>query len=112
MNQNIKYVDILIITNQYIDENWFDGFDFLVVEDFEFLKPFMGISKDQIIEFNKLITTDMLLKNAMREDGYMITNENFETSFDGYFAICNTVKSNMPYPDQFKVVLDYLKENY
>lgn len=112
MENNVKYVDLLIISDQYIDYDWFEGFDFIVVQDFKFIKPFKGISKGQIIEFNKLITTDMLLQNAMREDGYMITNENFETSFDGYFAIGNTVKSNLSYPEQFKIVLDYLKENY
>ena len=112
MNDNVKYVDLLIISDQFIDESWFEGFDFLIVQEFEFIKPFNGVSKGQIIEFDKLITTDMLLKNAMREDGYMITNENFETSFDGYFAIGNAVKSDMPYPDQIKVILNYLKENY
>lgn len=111
MSDNVKYVDLLIISDQFIDESWFEGFEFLVVQNFEFLKPFRGISKGQIIEFDKLITTDMLLKNAMREDGFMITNENFETSFDGYFAIGNAVKSNLSYQEQFKIVLDYLKEN-
>jgi len=111
MEKDIKYVDILVISDQFIDYSWFEGFDVCVVDEFEFIKPFKGTYKGQVIEFDKLITTDKLLKNAMREDGYMITNENFETSFDGYFAICNAVKSNMAYPDQIKVILDYLKEN-
>ena len=111
MEKDIKYIDLLIVSDQYIDPSWFKGFDFLVVDELQFITPFKGISRGQIIEFDKLITTDMLLKNAMREDGYMITNENFETSFEGYFAICNTVKSDMAYPDQIKVILDYLKGN-
>ena len=65
----------------------------------------------QIIEFDKLITTDKLLKNAMREDGYLITNESFETSFDGYFAIGNAVKSNKSFSEQLEIVLDYIKGN-
>lgn len=111
MENNTKYVNILIISNQYINYDLFVDFDYLIVSEFEFIKPFTGKSKDLIIEFDVLITTDMLLKNALREDGYMVTNENFETSFDGYFAIGNAVKSNKSLDEQFKIVLDYLKEN-
>ena len=44
MSDNVKYVDLLIISDQFIDESWFEGFEFLVVQNFEFLKPFRGIT--------------------------------------------------------------------
>ena len=111
MEDNVKYTNILIISDQYINDDLFKDFDYMVVQEFEFKKPFMGVSKGQYIEFYVLIKTDMLLKNVMREDGYIITNENFEPSVDGYFAIGNTVKSNKSLDEQFNIILDYLKGN-
>ena len=46
-----------------------------------------------------------------KSENYIITNENFETSVDGYFAIGNTVKSNKSLDEQFNKILDYLKGN-
>ena len=111
MNKDIKYIDLLIISDQYIEEDLLEGLEYMILPDIEFISPFKGSYKDQIIEFDKLITTDKLLKNAMREDGYLITNESFETSFDGYFAIGNAVKSNKSFSEQLEIVLDYIKGN-
>ena len=47
----------------------------------------------------------------MSEDGYIITNNNFETNIDNYFAIGNCIRSNKDINEQLKIIIEYLKEN-
>lgn len=103
-----KYIDILIVTEEKIDETILKDFNYLICSDFIFNKYFNGTINEQFYEFNYLIMSKKIVKNVLTEDKKIITNENFETSFDNYFAFGNIVKSNKTINEQLKIIIDYI----
>lgn len=108
---NTKNVDILIITNEIIDENLLKDFNYLIVPEFKFNKYFDGQYNNEYIQFDYLIVSEKIVKNVMTEDGYIITNESFETSFDNYFAIGRAVKGKKPINEQLNIIINHIKGN-
>lgn len=111
MNLNKKIVDILIITNESIDEKLLNEFNYLIVNDFKFTSYFEGIVNNEVIQFDYLIISEKIVKNVITEDGFIITNESFETSFDNYFAIGKVIKNNKSINDQLDIIINHIKGN-
>lgn len=105
-----KYIDILIITDDEIDETIFKDFNYLICSDFNFNKYFNGFLNDQFYEFNYLIMSKKIVNNVLTEDKKIITNENLETSFDNYFAFGNIIKNNKSINEQLQIIIDCIKD--
>lgn len=102
----IKYIDILIVTEEKIDETILKNFNYLICTDFNFNKYFNGSINEKFYEFNYLIMSKKVVNNILTEDKKIITNENFETSFDNYFAFGNIIKSNKTINEQLKIIIE------
>lgn len=102
----IKYIDILIVTEEKIDETILKNFNYLICTDFNFNMYFNGSINEQFYEFNYLIMSKKVVNNILTEDKKIITNENFETSFDNYFAFGSIIKSNKTINEQLKIIIE------
>ena len=105
------YKQLVIVCDFTIDSSILNDFDYLITPNIELTSQYQCKINDEIVDFDYLIITNKISKRIMSEDGYIITNNNFETNIDNYFAIGNCIRSNKDINEQLKIIIEYLKEN-
>lgn len=105
------YKQLLIIGSIEFNKEIIKEFDYLVLPNIELTNIYQGTYNNEIIDFDYLIITSEISKRIMSEDGYIVTNINFETSVENYFAIGDKVRSNKSINDQLKIITEYIMEN-
>lgn len=105
------YKQLLIIGNIEFNTEIIKEFDYLVLPNIELTNNYQGIYNNEIIDFDYIIITSKISKRIMSEDDYIITNNNFETSVENYFAIGDKIRSNKSINEQLKIITEYIMEN-
>lgn len=105
------YKQLLIIGIFEFNKEIIKELDYLILPNIELTNNYQGIYNNEIIDFDYLIVTSKISKRIMSEDGYIITNNNFETSVENYFAIGDKVRSDKSINEQLKIISEYIMEN-
>lgn len=105
------YKQLLIIGTFEFNKEIIKELDYLILPNIELTNNYQGIYNNEIIDFDYLIITNKISKRIMSEDGYIITNNNFETSVENYFAIGDKVRSDKSINEQLKIISEYIMEN-
>lgn len=105
------YKQLLIIGTFEFNKEIIKELDYLILPNIELTNNYQGIYNNEIIDFDYLIVTSKISKRIMSEDGYIITNNNFETSVENYFAIGDKVRSDKSINEQLKIITEYIMEN-
>ena len=105
------YKQLIIIGDFEFDNSIIQDFDYLILPNIELTNNYQGIYNNESIDFDYIIVTSKISKRILTEDGFIITNNHFETSIDNYFAVGNKVRTNKTINEQIKIIIDYIKEN-
>lgn len=105
------YKQLIIITDLPINYNTLKDFDYLIIPNCEIVSTYKIKYEENTIEFDYIIVTSKINKNLLSEDGFIITNQNYETNIDNYFAIGKAIRSDKSFNDQLNTVIEYLKGN-
>lgn len=105
------YKQLLIIGTFEFNKEIIKELDYLILPNIELTNNYQGIYNNEIIDFDYIIVTSKISKRIMSEDGYIITNNNFETSVENYFAIGDKVRSDKSINEQLKIISEYIMEN-
>ena len=104
------YKTLVIVSKNNINLNHI-SIDYMIVPEFKITSSYQGIFENEIIDFDYLIISEKINNHIMTEDGYIITNDCFETSVDNYFAIGEKVKTNKSIDEQLNIIIEYIKGN-
>ena len=105
------YKQLLIIGTFEFNKEIIKELDYLILPNIELTNNYQGIYNNEIIDFDYLIVTSKISKRIMSEDGYIITNNNFETSVENYFAIGDKVRSDKSINEQLKISFPFFSIN-
>jgi thioredoxin reductase len=105
------YKTIIINSNLEINKDLLDGLDYIVLDNIELISTYKLKHNGQIYDFDYLILDSKINNTILSEDGYIITNDCFETCVDNYFAIGSKVKTLKSIDEQFSTILEYIKGN-
>lgn len=103
------YKTIIINTTEKINESLLDNIDYIIVSNIELLTTYKLKINNEICEFDYLITDSKISNTILTEDGFIITNENFETNVDNYFAIGKKVRTTKSIDEQLSIILECIK---
>lgn len=98
--------------NNMIDTKIIEDIDYIIIKELQLKSDYQVIVNNEVIDFDYLLVDERITMKLMTEDGYIITNQFFETSIDNYFAIGNKVKSDIDINKQLNIIIDYIKGNY
>lgn len=105
------YKQIVIASKLDFNNEILKDFDYLIIDKIELNNTYSCKYNDEIIDFDYLIIDNKISKKIMSEDGFVITNNHFETSVDNYFAIGNCVRSDKTVNEQLEIIIEYIKGN-
>ena len=105
------YKQIIIIYKDKLNENILEGLDYLIIPEIKLLSTYRCSYNNEIYDFDYLIISSKISKQIMSEDGFVITNNIFETNIDNYYAIGNCIRSSLTVDEQLNIIIDNIKEN-
>ena len=105
------YKQLIVIYDGILDEKLLDGFDYLIIPSIKLINTYKGEYNNEIYDFDYLIISSKISKQIMSEDGFIITNNVFETSVDNYFAIGKCIRSTLSINEQLNIIIENLKGN-
>ena len=105
------YKQLVIVTSSIINEEILNDMDYLILPSLDLISLYQGKINNEEIDFDYLIIDHKITKRLMSEDGYIITNNYFETSIDNYFAFGSCIKSDKTINEQLETIINYIKEN-
>ncbi len=105
------YKQIIIVFDGNIDKKIMANLDYIILPSIKLLSSYQGTYNNEIFDFDYLIISSKISKQIMSEDGFIITNNIFETSIDNYYAIGNCIRSTLDINEQLKIIIDHIKEN-
>lgn len=102
------HVDVLIIGDIAIDKKMFAPLSFYQVKSAE-IGDHTALCGGVKVCFDFLIVKEKIIPSLLTEDGYIITNAEYETSCDDIYAVGNKIKTTRSLNEQLKIITDNIK---
>jgi len=107
------HTDIIIVSKLIKNFDVFKGLDFLEIVPASVHRNYVITKDNQKITFDYLIIDDFLSDlPLLKENKHIITNQYFETSLEGVFAIGPINSSKLSIEEQVNIIIDYLKNPF